>query len=201
MAANTSLPQIDAGPCAEGLALVDSLPEDAVVSDHQARLLLRLGDASLAGVHDLARILMVSRWHLGRYFLAQKERVGHGNWQVWAEGNWPELSIDTIQRLMRLAKTATLRFLVEGDRNTVRQGYIALVVPEKEHARADAPVRGAGLGPVGSLLSLVNKAEKWWHKNVRDRGGVRLLPASERAELRANTRGLYQELKELHGEG
>ena len=43
------------------------------------------------GMMDLRERLFQHAWYLGQELIAMKEEVGHGKWQVYLEGHWPDL--------------------------------------------------------------------------------------------------------------
>lgn len=71
-------------------------------------------------------------WQCGKRLNAIKETVGHGNWYLWLENNWPELETRTAQNWMKIdaenpnaLRVADLKF---DNVRKYRLGY----VPEKK---------------------------------------------------------------------
>lgn len=109
--------------------------------------------------------LLERAWNVGRLLVAMKENVKSGNWLMWLEINWPELTIRNSQRCIALYREnsntinsshASVDFdsLTPDSVRKFMFGYVP--AKEREQLEGDQP-----LAPHAHPLTFANNFLKW----------------------------------------
>jgi hypothetical protein len=83
-----------------------------------------------------------------------KKIIEHGSWLKWLADNCPDISCDTAQRWMALAKTAHVRNLTEA--KNISEAYRAIGIIEDREVEP----KGIGTAPVDMIAQFIRKFDR-----------------------------------------
>lgn len=124
----------------------------------EARQRVELLNKALTQVGTIAEAAVVWAWETGEICIEAKKLVGHGNYYTWLAT--ARLTPSTASRYSKLRhKYQTLEHIKSV--NGKREGYLALIVPNKEQPDHDGDVK---FTPSLTHLCLLNDWKKLLHR-------------------------------------
>jgi len=103
-------------------------------------------------------------WRIGRVLRREKDLVGHGNWMSHCRRRHPEISLDSIERYMRVGQIPIDQLPVLLDK-TPRQAYRMLGVVKEKPSLPTYPAK-QGTGEVNSSHMRNFEEEPWKHAQI-----------------------------------
>lgn len=147
-------------------------------------------DELCAEIEHKATSAVWKAWQIGQRLNAIKPMVGHGNWLLWLEGNWPELSERTAQRFMAINESSPdAESVADLGIDAVRKFRLSFV-PEKDRPEMEGD---RGLPKFSHHLTVRNTFEKW--QRQAELGQTK----TDREELKRDFKPMFAWLCDLFG--